>query len=258
MPPETEGGIRAYLRNMLDLFTLEPYSTIFAGHSTMRLGDMIDQGKILYVRLRISDREAMAKIVLTLLKLEYQREILKRVKKPRYSLFMCDEFQTVLTAGEEKGDANFFSMSRGSRHVNLVATQSLQGLKRRSPKEETINDLLSNCAVKIFLHGDDKQTNEFASELFGREPGTMPGTSVHVGGGLPGASKINTGVVGTAQDSPVVRPEEFLKLKSPGQGRDFTESIAQISTRDNPIKPYHLRWPVHPLPTASSLPILRS
>ena len=249
MPQETEGAIRAYMSNMLDAFTVEPYRTLFAGRSTHTIGSLIDEGKILYVRLPITKNPQMARTVLTLLKLEYQQEILRRQGKARSSVFFCDEFQTVFVPGEDRGDAHFFSLSRGANHVNLVSSQSLQGLKRRAKEEQAaIWDLLNNCGVKVFLHGEDPDTNDYASKLCGENTSALPSTGASTTGGMPHLGGLSFNQGAQVQFAPRIRPSEFTELKVPrrSSAAPYAETIVLVSTR-HPVRPQRRRWRVHPL-----------
>jgi type IV secretory pathway TraG/TraD family ATPase VirD4 len=54
---------------------------------------VIDQGKLFYVNLPAADRERMSRVVNTLIKLEFQKHVLKRPNKRRPSFMLIDEFQ---------------------------------------------------------------------------------------------------------------------------------------------------------------------
>ena len=101
-----------HLTNMIDPFLVEPYASIFSGPSTLRIAQMVDQGKIVYVDMPVADREQMARMAGTLMKLEYFREVRKRVGKKRPTFFLCDEFQRFFTTAQGKGDADEFEVTR--------------------------------------------------------------------------------------------------------------------------------------------------
>ncbi len=245
MANETRSSIQAYITNMIDPFLMEPYATLFSGRSTVRIADMIDDGKILYVYMPIADKEAMSKVVCTFVKLEYYREVLKRPDKKRSSFFLCDEFQAYFTTMPGKGDADFFERSRQSNHANLIATQNFPALiKVSGDKESVVNNLLGNCAVKIFLRNTDRSTNEYASNLFGQALVAMASSSLNQGtgkaiGGTSGASA-------NRQYDQKVRTEEFIDLAVPAGDVDYAETIVHLASRSS-VSKEKLRWRVHPL-----------
>ncbi|HND52282.1 MAG TPA: type IV secretory system conjugative DNA transfer family protein, partial [Pirellulaceae bacterium] len=103
MAPDQRSGVEGHLTNLLNPFLQAPYRTTIAGVSQVRVGTAIDAGKILYLKLSCADRGQMARVVGMFLKLEYYREVLKRPRKQRPSLFFCDEFQKYHTPGQQDG-----------------------------------------------------------------------------------------------------------------------------------------------------------
>ena len=65
---------------------------------------------------------------------------------------MCDEYQTFATVGESDpiGDEKFFSLSRQSKCISIVATQSISSLKS-TLSGESYRTLLQTFRTKIFL-----------------------------------------------------------------------------------------------------------
>lgn len=241
---QTRSSIQAYITNMIDPFLMEPYATLFAGRSTMRISEMIDEGKILYVYMPIADKEAMSKVICTFVKLEYYREILKRPDKPRSSFFVCDEFQAYFTVMPGKGDSDFFERSRQSNHANIIATQNYPALmKVAGDKDSVVNNLLGNCAVKIFLRNTDDKTNEYASKLFGQALVAMASSNLSQGSGK---SLGSAGASASRQYDQKVRPEEFVGLSVPAGEVNYAETIVHLASRAAVTKE-KLRWRVHPL-----------
>ena len=245
MPENTRNTIVSTLTNMINPFLMEPYRTLFAGRSTARLGDLLDAGKILYVNMPVADRPTMAKTIGTLVKLEYFREVLKRIDKPRRSLFMCDEFQVFFT----KDDADFLERNRQSNHINLLATQNIPALKKVTDREETVENLLGNCMVKIFLRNTDDKTNRYAANLFGQEYGAT------LSGDAPGALMTagdRGGHGGSAADQLVfvVPPEDFVRLTIPSKVENipYGEAYIHDGSRSNMnARPQKSIWKVHPI-----------
>ncbi|MCC6427136.1 MAG: type IV secretion system DNA-binding domain-containing protein [Phycisphaerales bacterium] len=242
---QTKTSVQSTLTNMIDPFLMDPYRTLFSGKSSVTLGEMIDQGRLLYVHMPIADKESMSRMVCTFLKLEYFREVLKRVRKPRPTFFFCDEFQCYYTTTKGKGDADFFERSRQSNHANIIATQNIPSLLKYAERKELVDNLLGNCAIKVFLRNTDEQTNKYAAEQFGQEMMSTGGVSVGDLGvgrqkGAPGA-QINY------QYDFKIRPEAFAALTVPAIGSsDHCEAIVHLASRGQ-IEHQRLRWKVHPL-----------
>ncbi|MBL1219088.1 MAG: hypothetical protein D8M59_16540 [Planctomycetes bacterium] len=242
----TRSSVQSQLTNMIDPFLMRPYRTVFGGQSTERIGDMIDNGRVLYVHMPIADKEAMSRTICTLIKLEFFREVLKRVNKQRNSFFLCDEFQVYMTAGGGKGDSDFFERSRQSRHANIIACQNIPALLKQTDQEKSVTNLLSNCAVKIFLRNTDQETNEYGSTLFGQRLMESASTSMTSGRGIGKSGESRNLSISAEYDS-VVRPESFTKLGIPIPGeRDHCESIIHLGSRAV-VDLKRLKWKVHPL-----------
>jgi type IV secretory pathway TraG/TraD family ATPase VirD4 len=233
---------------MVDPFLMYPYAELFSGPSTIRIANMLEGGKILYVHMPLADKEMMSRVICTFVKLEYFREVLKRPNKNRTSLFLCDEFQQFFTTMQGKGDADFFERSRQSRHANVIATQNFPGLLKASrDKESIVKNLLGNCAVKVFLRNTDDQTNQYASELFGKELVRMMNASIGAAQGkwsFGGSSSQSS----NSQYDNKIRAEEFVRLAVPSQsdGINYAETIVHLASRGE-VAHHKLRWRVHPL-----------
>lgn len=246
---KVKSNIRATFINMLSPFLAPPYSEVFSGKSDHKMNEIIDKGMILYVHMPIADREMMSRVVNTLAKLSYFREVLKRPDKDRQSFFFCDEFQSFLTVADGRGDADFFERSRQSRHANIIATQNRPAfLKRAAGKAYVVDNLLGNCATKIFLRNSDRDTNEYASKLFGEGfetvlTGSQQAASMRLRGGGGGL-----GVGGSTSRAALVKPEEFTRLAVPSKtdGIRYADTIVHAGARST-ISAERLKWIVHPL-----------
>jgi hypothetical protein len=253
LPEETRASIQAHVSNMIDPFLMPPYTESFAGRSTLRIGDAIDRGKIVYVDMPLAEREQMGRMVGVMMKLEFFREVRRRVNKQRPSFFVCDEFQKFFTTLAGKGDADEFEITRQSNHANLIATQNLPALLKHAPNRSAVDNLLGNCAIKLFLRNTDRETNQYASDLFGQVLASMPGSNG--GAGRMGISRfavqgLGRSVSTSSQYDSRVRPERFTELAIPCRhdGILHCEAIVHHGARSyvdhrNAKK----RWPAHPI-----------
>ena len=247
MPDNTRGSVRSYVSNMLGSFLVEPYDEIFAGKSDVTLGEVVDKGLILYVNMPIADREVMARVVSTFIKLEYYREVLKRPNKDRPSFFLCDEFQSFFTVGQGRGDPDAFERTRQSNHANIVAFQNINALLKQTKQREPVMNLLGNCAIKLFLRNTDDDTNKYASSLFGKHIENLGGASVNVARGTR-LSGDSASFSGSDQYHDRVKPEEFTTLAVPSQEDRIhhAEVIGHLAARAA-VSQERQRWRVHPL-----------
>lgn len=244
LPDETLGGIQAHLTAMTNPFTFEPYRSFCSGRSSFRVSSALDEGKVIYLLMPVAEKEAMARVMGALLKLEFYREVLRRPDKPRPSFFFCDEFQVFFNAGKGRGDADFFERSRQSNHANIIACQNLQSLLKQVERREPVLNLLGNCTTKIFLRNTDKETNQYGADLFGQ-------TLVGLSSGTSGVSALQRKHRATAtvnfgdQFDHVVRPERFVELAIPSArtGIDYAETIIHDAAGENPNqRPRAARW----------------
>lgn len=247
MPADTRATIRGFVTNMLGSFLKEPFDTLFSGKSSTTIAQVLDEGKILYVHMPIAEREVMARVVTTFVKLEFYREVLRRPRKKRPSFLLCDEFQSFFTVGQGKGDADAFERTRESNHANIVAFQNLNALFKQTDRKEPVLNLLGNCAIKLFLRNTEKETNEYASDLFGEHIETLSSTSVGVAGGRRGARGDGT-VSGNAQYSARVKKDAFSGLAVPSreEGKKWAEVIGHLASRSTVETP-RMSWKVHPI-----------
>ena len=129
--------------------------------------DVIKNGKIVVLDINISEYSSLSKIIATYLKLDFQTEVMSFLAegKQKNSLFICDEYDKFCT----KTDADFFSMSREAKCINIVATQSYSSLKISLKDESSVKVITQNLVNKIWFRTDDIYTIEEAQKLLGKE-----------------------------------------------------------------------------------------
>jgi hypothetical protein len=140
--------------------------------------ELIEQGKVVALNFPTSANPGLARMIGTLMKVDFQRAVLGRVPKMeeqpeayfRQVLFLCDEYHAFATVGEADptGDEKFFALSRQSRCISIVATQSISSL-RSVLSGEAWRTLLQTFRTKIFLSLSDDFSARVASDLCGRD-----------------------------------------------------------------------------------------
>jgi len=202
----------------------------------------------------------LARIIGTLLKLDFQRAVLNRIPEMeenpnrhwREIFFLCDEYQSFATVGEHDptGDEKFFALSRQAKCMPVVATQSISSLRSTLPGE-TWRTLLQTFRTKIFLTLADDFSAETASRLCGKEEMLKPSytlsetgqqaeVSMLTGKATSHQASLSTSKSYSTQMHPTFEPKVFAELKN-------AQSIVLAYDGLNPLaptycflKPHHL------------------
>jgi type IV secretory pathway TraG/TraD family ATPase VirD4 len=243
-----KSAIRGTLAQLLDEFMVSPFQEMLSGASTLSIDEMVDQGVILYVHMPLAQRERMSQLVNTMIKLEYQKAVLKRPKKASPTFFLCDEFQSYFVTGEGRGDSDFFERSRESFHANLVSTQNMSAFLKRSRNSADIRNFMGNIAVKISLRNTEEETLRWASALFGARSEIVVSSSEQAAIDGHWSRRRHTSYSRSTRSLPRVPSEEFTNLPIPvkGTSQQTAGSIIHLGSRPE-VEHLHLEWPVHPL-----------
>ena len=143
------------------------------------LDEAIEDGKILALNMPAGTNPALARAAGVMLKQSWLSTLLLRPKrmklasKDRYwrpAVFICDEYQSFVTCGEDdpSGDEKAFALTRQSKCVPIVATQSISSLKSVLGEGEAWRALLQTLRSRIFLSLADDFSQKTASELLGQ------------------------------------------------------------------------------------------
>lgn len=105
--------------------------------------------------MNIFEYKNLAKIIATYLKLDFQTEVMTRLKNNKNNLrtvcFISDEFHEYVTTT----DADFFSQSREAKCINIVATQSYTSLLNTLHDQSSVNVIIQNLINKLWFRNDD-------------------------------------------------------------------------------------------------------
>ena len=129
--------------------------------------EVIKEGKIVVLNMNIAEYKNLSKIIAAYLKLDFQTEIMRSLstKNERITAFICDEYAEYVT----KTDADFFSLSREAKCINIVSTQSYSSLKNTLKDETAVKVICQNLINKIWFRTDDIFTIEEAQKQLGKE-----------------------------------------------------------------------------------------
>ena len=132
--------------------------------------DVIDNGKIVVLKMNISKYGDISRIIASYLKMDFQREVLIQVTRKnkeniKKTAFISDEYQEYIT----KNDAEFYAQSRETMCINVVATQSYSSLYNTLKDEFATDVIIQSLVNKIWYRQDDIRTIEKAQKVIGKE-----------------------------------------------------------------------------------------
>lgn len=144
------------------MFCSDKESLTFTGFD-----DVLKNGKIVVLDMNVSEYSMLSKIIAAYLKLDFQSEVLSNLSKNTIypSIFICDEYDKYCT----KTDADFFSVSREAKCINIISTQSYSSLKNTLNDESSAKVIIQNLINKIWFRTDDIFTIEEAQKQLGKE-----------------------------------------------------------------------------------------
>ncbi len=136
----------------------------------------LSTGKIVVLNMNIAEYKNLSKIIAAYLKLDFQSEIMYNLShnKIKTSAFICDEYAEYIT----KTDADFFSLSREAKCINIICTQSYSSLKNALKDETAVKVITQNLINKIWFRTDDIFTIEEAQKQLGKEEKLQTSTSI--------------------------------------------------------------------------------
>ena len=197
------------------------------------LDEVIDSGKVLCLNMPAGTNPALSRAVGVLLKQAWLQTLLRRPaemqRRParvwRPAVFLCDEYQSFATVGEDDpaGDEKAFALTRQSRLIPIVATQSIASLRAVLGQSEAWRALLQTLRTRIFLSLADDSSVQIASALCGQVAKMKasysvseqtPGAAASLLSGAPGGG---TGSLSASKSfserrEPLFHPRDFARL----------------------------------------------
>ena len=198
------------------------------------LEQLIESGKVIALNMPAGANPALARTVGVLLKNAWLQTLLTRppqikTNPNRYfrpAVFLCDEYQSFASVGEDDpaGDEKAFALTRQSRVIPIVATQSISSLKSVLSGQDAWRTLLQTLRTKVFLSLSDDSSAELASNMCGKVLRLSPSYSF-TESAKPGFSVITAraggakGTLGTSksyreQREPLFHPRSFSLLEN--------------------------------------------
>lgn len=217
----------------------------------------ITDGKVVALNLPVRTHHIVARVVATLLKLEFETIMLNRIHKDaadptrnteRHVLFVCDEYQVFATSY----DAWFFSESRQAKVVPLVATQTYSSVVEAMGGNEALARVLTaSFRNKILMGQEDQRTAHEQAEFIGKvdkikvnrslsESGSQSSFSLLSGSLLSDQSAVSESTSYTVTREFEFDEREIMSLKTfQAIARIFTGSEV-LTPRKVYLKPYWL------------------
>ena len=224
------------------------------------LQQLIESGRVIALNMPAGANPALARTVGVLLKNAWLQTLLTRpaaikANPNRYfrpAVFLCDEYQSFASVGEDDpaGDEKAFALTRQSRVIPIVATQSISSLKSVLSGQDAWRTLLQTLRTKVFLSLSDDSSAELASNMCGKVLRLSPSYSF-TESAKPGFSVITAraggakGTLGTSksyreQREPLFHPRSFSLLENcQAIVLPYDGTNAQAATRVY-LKPHYL------------------
>ena len=225
-----------------------------------RLDDLIEDGKVLAFNMPAGASPALSRAAGVLLKNAWLQTLLKRPAEMkqhpnryyRPAVFICDEYQSFATVGEDdpSGDEKSFAMTRQSRCIPIVATQSISSLRSVLPGQDAWRALVQTLRTRIFLSLSDAASANLASEMCGKARRYSPSYSFSEQakpgfGLLTGRAGGGKGSVGASKSyretrEPVFHPRAFTLLDNCQAIAIPYDGVKSLPATRVYLKPYYL------------------
>ena len=197
---------------------------------------LIESGKVLGMNLPSSTSPGLARVLGVMLKQAWLQAAMQRAADMgspteeypegfffRPALFLCDEYHMFATVGASDpcGDEKAFALTRESRVMPVIATQSISSLKSAT-SGDSYRTLLQTLRTKVFLSLSDDESCNMASKLCGKAERIRKSTSVTENLGSGGVSFL-TGRAGGAKGSVGTSYSYNPEFREIFSSRDFAE-----------------------------------
>ncbi len=211
----------------------EPVHSLFCRHPSTVTPDDCLNGKIILIDLPVKHFHKVGLYCQVLFKYIFQRAMERRpiAENDRPVFLWADEAQQFL----HEHDAEYQATARSSRVATVYISQNLPNYYANmggSKSEYLVKAFLGTMATKIFHANADAETNTYASTLIGDAYVIDNSNTVTMAGQFT-SSRSESYIL-----ERMVRPEEFISLRTGGKLNDFIVS-AYIHRQG---QPFHTRF----------------
>lgn len=172
---KVKAGVNATCAQVLSSFNLPDLVDSFCIDTpeAVTMEDVLS-GSIFLVDLPLPVYGLGAKVAYTFIKLRFfnvmqRRNSVAEWNKERPVVFMCDEYQEIISASKSGlSDLNFWDKSRSSKCVGVVSTQSIASFYAAIGDRDVAKAVMQNFRQKICFRTEDEDTINTFSRLAGR------------------------------------------------------------------------------------------
>lgn len=229
---KTKSNILAQLSTVLSPFTLPALRKAFCeDHPDNVELENILNGDIVLMRLPLAIYGMGAKTAYTLVKLRFfnlidRRRVEPTWNKTRYIVFLCDEYQEVVSVAKDAlSDLNFWDKSRSARCVGIISAQGYSSFRAAIGSEPLTKALLQNFRQKFTFRTEDDDTIKQFSYLMGQveiEHENITTTRSHTSNAGKTSNSRSSGTNINHQMQNTINPQTFRQLA-------FGEAFATLS-----------------------------
>jgi len=231
MPEKTRSTIEESFLGLAEPFLSGILKTFFSGETNLR-PEITFEGKIIILDFSVKEYLQAGVYAQGIFKLLWQQAIERRDTDihPLPTFLWVDESQYFVN----EYDTIFQTTARSSRACTIFLTQNISNYYSQMGGEKAkskVDSLLGNLSTKIFHANNDAVTNEWASNIIGKDLITLSSRSEQ-----KKRLSVFADTTGTNESLsllPQVLPKEFTILSSGGKVYDFTvQAIIQMKGRE--------------------------
>jgi hypothetical protein len=228
IPTTFNGAVQMFSSDFQLYQTFCPHSHepgIFPGFTN----ETLDAGKVVVCNMPLRKFPEAARVVATLLKLDFQRGTLRRTEGrseaevTRPVFLVIDEAQNYVTASRELGDAMYLAESRKNKPINIYMSQSIDSFKDAFKDADACNVFFNNLRTKVFLSQEGPESQKICADLCGKETtykktiteseaGRQSSVNYAAGGLAHEEVAVSKTVAYAEHDEYIFRPHEFKSL----------------------------------------------
>ena len=195
---------------------------------------LVESGRVVALNMPAGANPALARVLGVLLKQCWMQALLRRPRGMadpankgvfwRPAVVLIDEYHRFATVGGDDpgGDEHAFALSRQSRCIPMVATQSISSLRSAVGDREAWRTLLQTLRTKLFLSLEDEFSQQEASRLCGQAEFLKPNYSFSESAGRAGVSLLS-GKAGGSRGSLSASRSYSPRLEAKFKPREFRE-----------------------------------